>query len=137
MNVRSSAVLLAVCLSATAVFAAPPAQREVSATKITVAVDANGNFRQTTVQEQLVLATTPRPSIMRMPVAAQSSRSNVVALDETHDHLLVARTDADGNIVIVCTDDHSVAADVTSSTVDTVLRLKTRELAKRMKAERE
>jgi len=135
---KSFAVLLAVCFSATSLFAAQPANRQGGEeTRITVSVDANGNLRQSTVQEQLAL--TPKtvvPTIMRMPVA-MSNGSVLAPVDESFDHLFVARTDADGNIVVVCTDDHEAMAEISSSSVDTVLRLKTKALVKRMNAERE
>ena len=129
MNTRSSAVLIAVCLSATSLIAAPPADRVVRETALTVSVDANGVLRQSTVEEQRALASqaVAAPSIMRMPVALANG-AVVAPVDESFDHLFVAQTDEAGNIIISCTDDHHAAAAISSANapVDTILRLKPR-----------
>lgn len=120
MKMRNSAALLAVCLSAGSMLAAPAGEPQAGRVVI----------------EQKAAATA-RPSVMRMPVTLAGS-TNVAAVDESHDHLFVAQTDANGNIVIVCTDDHEAAAQISSDSVDTVLRLKPRMILKRANtAERE
>jgi hypothetical protein len=124
MKTRSSAVLLAVCLS-TPMFAAEAASTEGQSGRVVVVNAPRAQVTQTAV----------RPSIMRAPVALAGA-STVMPVDESYDHQFVARTDENGNIVIVCTDDHQ-AAEVTSSSTDTVLRVRPRANMQRMAAERE
>jgi hypothetical protein len=125
MKTRSSAVLLAVCLS-TSMFAAEAASAEGQSGRVVV---VNG-YRAEAAPAAV------RPSILRMPVTALAGGSTVLPVDESYDHLFVAHTDENGNIVIVCTDDHK-AAEVTSSSTDTVLRVRPRLNMQRMAAERE
>jgi hypothetical protein len=121
MKTRSSSVLLAVCLS-TPLFAASAADSRPGRV---VVVNAPATE----------VTTAARPSILRMPAVTLAGASTFLPVDESYDHLFVARTDENGNIVIVCTDDHK-AAEVTSSS-DTVLRVRPRQNMQRMTAERE
>ena len=118
MKRRSSTVLLAVCLS-TPLFAATAA--EPRAGRVIVINEYRPEASAT-------------PSIMRKAVVQLAGSTTVMPVDESHDHLFVARTDENGNIVIVCTDDQK-AAEVTSS--ETILRVRPRRDMQRMTAERE
>jgi hypothetical protein len=107
--------------------AAQSADRQATDNGVRTAVDANGNLRQPTIEEHRALdaATAARPSIMRV-VTLSSTGGASASVDESNDHTLVARTDMDGNIVLICTDDSHAAATFAASTapIDTILRLK-------------
>ena len=122
MKRRSSTVLLAVCLS-TPLFAATAAEPRSGEVIVVNGYTAPASQK-----------TAVTPSILRMTVTSLAGSSTVRPVDESHDHLFVAQTDENGNIVIVCTDDHK-AAEVTSS--ETILRVRPRANAQRMAAERE
>jgi hypothetical protein len=127
MKNRSSAVLLIACLSATPLLAEAAAERPAG--RVMIVHEPSAPAAHTVAQ---------RPSIMRMPIA-QASGSVVAPVDESFDHLFVAQTDANGNVVIVCTDDHEAAAAGVSSSseIPTVLRLRPRLVMKNNSPERE
>lgn len=104
------------------------------------AVDKNGNLRQPTKAEQRVLveqAQAARPSILRLEPKVHANGMVSIALDESHDHAYVVRTEEDGTLSFACTT-HDDAREFVAQTasLDTIMRLKPAVSPKRA-AERE
>ena len=126
MKTRSSAVLVALCLSATSMIAAPQARQDAAQ----VAVDPNGSLRQPTAAEQQDLAAKaaaarPARSFVRLAPKAHANGMVSIALDDSFDHAYVVRTNEDGSLVFACTthDDASHFVAETAS-IDTIMRVK-------------
>jgi hypothetical protein len=142
MKTRLVVLVSALCFCAVSLFASAPQQRQDPGTPanaaVQAAVDAQGNLRQPTAAEQqaLAAAANARPSIMRLPMVHANGMVSI-ALDESSDHLLVIRTDADGNLSLTCTDDHDEAARFTAAaaSIDTIVRIQPGR--KSLQAERE
>lgn len=132
---RSAFVLAATLVVSGSLLAAAPAQNSAQ-----VAVDPSGKLRQPTPAEQRALsaqAAAARPSLLRLEPKVHANGMVSIALDESFDHAYVVRTAEDGSLVFACTT-HDEAAHFVAQTAsaDTILRIKTAGVAKRV-AERE
>lgn len=125
MKSRTLVVLIVLCLAALSMAAQ---ERSVASPDSgqQVAVDANGQLRPPTAEEQALLATAP---VANHPLKIRTLANGAVgiALDESFDFMLVATTDADGGFLLSCTDDHDTAASMLKAApADTILRLRPR-----------
>ena len=122
----STAVGLLLC-AGTMMAAGPQQRTDAPANQgVQTAVDEKGVTRQPTTEEMSRLAAMAafKPRTAVVPVTHGTGAVSI-PLDETMDHLLVVRTEADGTLEISCTDDHQDAAKfiASSASLDTIMRV--------------
>jgi hypothetical protein len=125
-------VLSVLCLSATAAVAAPAAQSASvppPGGAIVISVDANGQIRETTIEEQRALSAmteASRPAKKALRVVVTSTGAAHIPLDSTFDFSFVARTEADGTLLTTCVDSPEAAEAFVaqSASIDTIMRIK-------------
>lgn len=139
---RSLALVALAVLSATSLAAAdrPQSPAPPSAdTAVQAAVDENGQLRQPTLAEQKALQSMRPDTVLRLKPVTHSNGMVSIALDEAFDHAFVVRTESDGSLAYVCTDDHAAAASFVAQTaqIESIMRIKPATARQTRTAERE